>query len=261
MESLYGCEVKVVQVEHGKEPLILLSHMSNEVVYEKGLRNHQDAAEYVLYRIRIDSKYGTLRASNISAPNVAKSDSYFFIHNSEASLIKSSTISSSEIHHIYHLCENILSQRKLLGTTINTIDNSTHFKELSIFNISRPSLNHLYNAIFFRCSCSLGYYNIEHLEAFSQEDLRPDCVVILDCRPGPFFMWKGSEASDVVIQLTFRAIDLRKKRNVEKEDCEIITIEQGKESNEFTMYFNVWEDESEPEPTNSYLNKMKELKV
>jgi hypothetical protein len=255
--------MKVVHVEHGKEPLILLSHMSNEVVYEKGLRNQLDTSELVLYRLRIDSKYGTLRACNISTstPTVSQSDSYFIIHNTKASLIKRSSTPSSEIDHLYHLCQTILSRRKLFGTNINTIDSSTPWKEFPNFNISSTSSNQFDNAVFFRCSCSLGYFSIEHLGAFSQEDLRSDCVVILDCRPGPFFLWKGCEASDVVIHLTFKAIDLRKSRNGVKDDCHIIIIEQGKEPHDFIMYFNVWEDQTDLEPSNSFLNRMKELKV
>jgi hypothetical protein len=255
--------MKVVHVEHGKEPLILLSHMSNEVVYEKGLRNQLDATEMVLYRLRIDPKYGTLRACNIStpAPTVAQSDSYLIIHNSTASLIKCRSMSSPENDGLYRLCQTILSKRKLFGTNIKTIDSSTPWKEFPMFNISSTSLNQFENAVFFRCSCSLGYFSIEHLGAFSQEDLRSDCVIILDCRPDTFFLWKGIEASDVVIQLTFKAIDLRKSRNGVKDDCHIIIIEQGKEPFDFIMYFNVWEDQADLEPSNSYLNRLKELNL
>lgn len=263
VQSLYGCEMKVVHVDHGKEPLILLSHLSNEVVYEKGFRNQQDTAEYVLYRIRIDAKYGTIRSCNVSPPvtHLAKSDSYFIIQNNRASLIKGSEISSSVISNLYKLCEKILCRRKLSDTTITTIDASAPLDEFPIFKRSGLSFNYFNHALFFRCSCALGYYSIEHLGAFSQEDLRPDCVVILDCSPGLFFMWIGNEASDVVTQLTLKAIDLKKTRNDGKADCKPITIEQGKEPQDFIMYFNVWEDESELEPTNSYLSKMKELSL
>lgn len=264
VKSLYGCDLRVVHVEYGKEPLMLLSHLSNQVVYEKGFRNQKDIAEHVLYRIRIDSKYGTRRACNISAPAsyLSKSDSYLIIENNKANLIRSCTISQSEFSYLYQLCQSILLHRNLSAISSDiSVDSITPLKEPSFFKISDKIENQLCQPLFFRCSCSLGYYSIEHLAVFSQDDLRPDCVVILDCRPGNFFMWKGKEASDVVIQLSLRAIDQKVARADVRMDFNIIHIEQGKEPDNFSIYFNVWEDEFEPEPTNSFLIKMKDLKV
>lgn len=256
--------MRVVHVEHGKEPLILLSHISNEIVYERGYRNHQhDPADSILYRIRIDPKYGTIRAVNVSAPApyIVNSDSYLIIHNATANLIKSCTISQSEFTNLYQMCHSILLHRNLSCISTISVDDTTPSKELSFFKISETVPNQLCQPIFFRCSCALGYYSIEHLGVFSQEDLRQDCVVILDCSPGNLFMWKGSEASDVVIQLTLRAIDQKKTRSVDRQGLNIVNIEQGKEPDDFVIYFNVWEDETEPEPTNSYLIKMKDLTI
>ena len=249
--------MKVVHVDPGKEPLILLSHLSNEVIYEKGLRNQLYQSKTELYRLRIDSKFGTVRVWDVSdpIPYLVDSDSHFIIYDHKATLYKSRGI--SEASNLYRICKSILCQKKL-EIPINIVENSSLIA-FPTFKMENINLNPIYTPQFFRCSCALGYYSIEYLGVFSQDDLRPDCVVVLDCRPGPLFLWKGNEASDVVTQLTFRAIDIKRLKLEEKEDCPLLTVEQGKEPADFVVYFNVWEDEPNAEPSNSFLIQMKNL--
>jgi hypothetical protein len=69
---------------------------------------------------------------------------------------------------------------------------------------------HLTASRLFRCCCSLGYFSIEEIIGCGQDDLREDTCCILEVPPlNKLFLWRGREASDVVLSLTLKSISFR----------------------------------------------------
>ncbi|KAJ3212800.1 hypothetical protein HDU82_006432, partial [Entophlyctis luteolus] len=61
----------------------------------------------------------------------------------------------------------------------------------------------------FICSCEDGYFRVKELAVCAQKYLITSCCTIIDIgRYSPIFLWKGRNASDVVIRMSRRAAEV-----------------------------------------------------
>ncbi|KAJ3027717.1 UNVERIFIED_CONTAM: hypothetical protein HDU68_003249, partial [Siphonaria sp. JEL0065] len=59
------------------------------------------------------------------------------------------------------------------------------------------------------CSCIKGYFSVEELPHYDQMNLDTSCCAILDPGPhSPVYLWHGSSASDVVVKLSRKAVEV-----------------------------------------------------
>lgn len=134
---------------------------------------------------------------------------------------------------------------------------------------------------FLRCSCSEGYFSVEEVLHHQTYDLKSDTCVILDPgAPKCCYVWMGQDASDVVIKLTRKSVEVwldnladgrkmtssmpvngvdssfktRALPRLPRKEGHVVWIRQGFEDMEFKAFFYGWDDEDR-DPRSIYLEK------
>ncbi|KAJ3229851.1 hypothetical protein HDU81_004971 [Chytriomyces hyalinus] len=104
------------------------------------------------------------------------------------------------------------------------------------------------------CSCNKGFFSIQEVVHYDQADLDTSCCGLLD--PGshaPVFLWIGANASDVVIKLSRKAVQVWLETLGEGRsswcgqldggvvvEWGVITVFEGQENDEFRSMFHGW---------------------
>ncbi|KAJ3243644.1 hypothetical protein HDU78_000257 [Chytriomyces hyalinus] len=104
------------------------------------------------------------------------------------------------------------------------------------------------------CSCNKGFFSIQEVVHYDQADLDTSCCGLLD--PGshaPVFLWIGANASDVVIKLSRKAVQVWLETLAEGRsswcgqleggvvvEWGVITVVEGQENDEFRSMFHGW---------------------
>jgi hypothetical protein len=298
----YGCQVKITPVEFGREPLSLLSHLKNELVYTLGGSKEQGDVE--LFHLRVDPVFETVRACQLKTLSLRflSQDGYFFRFKKSIRKVwlwLGKKVTHDEEDRMETLCGDQLvhDEETLQIIRESDIDELREFETLlesSDLKVTHPPVSLESSPRFFQCSCSLGYFSIkESSPHFGQNDLLEDtcCLLFveLDSDRKEIWVWKGREASDVVSQLTLKAVHLyllKRESVVSLEDslsslfssslslnmekdmdslyilgtCIKIT-EQGRESLEFVSLFLGWDWSlfERVEPSNRYRDSLREL--
>lgn len=215
VSAQYSCPVKIIYVDPGKEPIMLLAHLTNASMYMLGnVSLDNDVSSNVIYHIRVEPRHGTIRAYEFLPKEIHfTSEDVFLIGNSDAcSLWIGKDVKQFEDKLTQFISSHFPS---LSWTTIHqdTLDSEKWMATLSsTFTIHPrgPFDIHLTASRLFRCCCSLGYFSIEEIVGFGQDDLREDTCCILEVQPlNKLFLWRGREASDVVLSLTLKSISFR----------------------------------------------------
>lgn len=96
----------------------------------------------------------------------------------------------------------------------------------------------------FRCTSSLGYFNVEEIYDFSQQDLLVDDVFILDTYT-TVFVWVGSKSSEYEKKETFNAANeyLKSSGSGDRVGTPIVNVHCGEEPAIFTCNFLAWDDD------------------
>jgi hypothetical protein len=209
----YSCSVKIIYVDPGKEPMMLLAHVRNSVLYR--LTPEDTASQSVTYQIRIEPRSGTLRAYEIQLAKEIHftSDDVFLIETPDVCSLWIGKAALQFRDRISGFLDSNFPSLEWDTIEQDTIESEKWLASLSsTLNIHPrgPFDIHLTSSRLFRCCCSLGYFSIEEITGFGQEDLREDTCCLLDIAPlNKLFLWRGREASDVVLSLTLKSISLR----------------------------------------------------
>jgi hypothetical protein len=111
------------------------------------------------------------------------------------------------------------------------------FKESQVEEYRPPRL--------FQCSNARGYFYVEEIFDFDQEDLIEDDVMILDAF-FEVFVWIGDGAN---VEEKKRALETAKEyvdsdpTDRTSEDCAIMVVKQGREPPNFTCHFGAWDED------------------
>ena len=94
----------------------------------------------------------------------------------------------------------------------------------------------------FHCSNATGIFRVEEILAFTQRDLVPEDIMMLDVGVA-IFIWVGSESNDKEkAQTLVMAGDyLSSDPSSRDSDIPIITVKQGSEPPNFTGHFGAWD--------------------
>lgn len=213
--SQYSCPVKIIYVDPGKEPMMLLAHLHNSALYHLGVTSSSDVpVGSIMYQIRIEPQFGILRAYEVQSKEIQfTSEDAFLIgtHDSCSLWIGESLASSTDkineflVSHFPGLEWVVLAQgTEISGKWIVSLTSTANIHTRGPFDI------HLTSSRLFRCCCSLGYFSIEEITGYGQDDLREDTCCILEVPPlNKLFLWRGREASDVVLSLVLKSISHR----------------------------------------------------
>jgi hypothetical protein len=289
----------------GREPLSLLSHLKNEVVYTLGGGGSKGKDDVEIFHLRVDPVFDTVRACQLKTPSLRllSQDGYFFRFKESLRKIwlwMGKTVTREQEERMEVLCGDQLVQNEEVLHVLKEGDHQgmEEFQALlqsSNLKLIEPHVSLLSPPRFFQCSCSLGYFSIKESSShFGQTDLLEDtcCLLFVDLEKEgrQIWVWKGREASDVVSQLTLKAVHLYLLKresvvsledslsslfssslslNMDKDqdsvhilDTCIKLIEQGKESLEFVSLFLGWDWSlfERVEPSNRYKQSLVELK-
>ncbi|KAK6623318.1 hypothetical protein RUM43_009170 [Polyplax serrata] len=108
--------------------------------------------------------------------------------------------------------------------------------------LSNPEM--AYPARLFHCSNASGYFKAEEILDFSQCDLVPNDVMVLDIGHA-VFIWVGRGANKTERVEAPKLVEKYLKTDPRGRDleCPIVTIQQGREPPNFTGFFGAWDDD------------------
>ena len=218
IQSMYQLPIKIVHIEQGKEPLSFLSHVSNRVLYHQGTLKSHPSTLFCIYHLHLDSKYGTIRAYQLSSKLSSKR---IHLNSHDAYLCIGLNSSLNSAKNVLWIGKDLQQLEEFKEASMKLIHPSTDLEisqEDSFWNsfqnqmsISGPLNGKPKDPRFFKCSCSLGFFSIEEIPLYTQQDLRPDTCCVLEfldfeCTDHSIFLWRGKEASEVVYTLTLKSI-------------------------------------------------------
>lgn len=256
VEKMYHCPIHVEYLNQHRESFGLLAHLDNVCVYHLGSRQKwlsldKNEKKSKLYHIRKDLRYKTLRAIEVDKNffNLISND-YFFLYTgvidylwvgSEASREDIDTLQDvidlvqsldlDELPEITVLKEGNESDDfwNLLNNPDDQDKSNSDIKtSLKISIKDRPVLR-ISDRRFIKCSCEAGFFQLEDIPFFTQNDLQNDNAVIL-MTEFVNYLWAGNQASQVLINRTLKIAETYNEK--------VEYIQQGKESDIFKAYFH-----------------------
>jgi len=126
--------------------------------------------------------------------------------------------------------------------------------ELSVGNLE---------ARLFQCTDRTGVFKVDEIEDFTQDDLDPDDVMLLDAQTS-VFVWIGAgstenerqKASGLAVEYIKAADDGRTDGG---RDVPVYVVDAGAEPIQFTLHFHGWDDAKARENDDVYSRKLREL--
>ncbi|KNC98336.1 uncharacterized protein SPPG_06729 [Spizellomyces punctatus DAOM BR117] len=233
VQDMYGCSVRVVHLEQGKEPIALLAHLDNSMVVHRGSRARFGKQDRMvesgwkrskMYHIRTDARYRTTRAVEVlprTSSMVSRDCFYIYslVKGVSSFLWRGKGVSKEEIRKAEGIVEKILQLHGVVYEASTTCRPAPQGLEPSgFFNLIEPPHGPVPSGTeyyyvppprFLRCSCTQGYFSIEEITHWSQVDLHSDTCVILDPgAPRKLWVWVGSGTSDVVKKLCRKSVEV-----------------------------------------------------
>jgi len=126
--------------------------------------------------------------------------------------------------------------------------------ELSVGNLQ---------ARLFQCTDRTGVFKVDEIEDFTQDDLDPDDVMLLDAQSA-VFVWIGAgstenerqKASGLAVEYIKAADDGRTEGG---RDVPVYVVDAGAEPIQFTLHFHGWDDAKARDDNDVYSRKLREL--
>uniref|UniRef100_A0A6B2KXM5 HP domain-containing protein n=1 Tax=Arcella intermedia TaxID=1963864 RepID=A0A6B2KXM5_9EUKA len=265
-----GCTL--VRIAQGKEPEHFLTHFAGYMCTRTGKREEwqkENEGKPRLYHVRGTNEMDTT-AQQIEAKAFSLNSNDVFVLDSAADTVYVWNGKGANAHEV-KMGEMIIGrlvdndkpkQRKIIPEGSETEDfwkllgGKGHYSnepELAVGDI---------HAKLFHCTDRTGSFKVVEIEDFTQDDLDPDDVYILDAH-NSVFVWigSGSTANERTKGSTLAVEYIKAADDGRVETCPIYVVDAGTEPVQFTLHFHGWDDSKAKKQVDVYSRKLIELNL
>lgn len=274
-DSMNGEPVQV-RVVQNKEPNHFLALFKGRMVVHHGgvasaFNNRSDVSTIDLEGVGLYHVHGT-SAINTRAAQVAatasslNSGDTFILRTPDAIHVWQGAASNDEERQVAHNIANVIKGNRAVHT-VNEDSESDAFWEALGGKGDYPRVKTIDQAAYeprlFHCTtASRGYFTVEEIPDFSQEDLINDDVMLLDAYD-EIYVWVGHDATkeerDKAITTALEYV--KNAKDGRSADTPIFKVLAGSEPPNFTCHFHGWNDEKASNFADPYLKKLGQLKT
>jgi hypothetical protein len=234
--EMYGCNITVFHVLQGREPLSLLAHLDNMITLHRGHsseRTEKESDETRLYQIRIDQKYDTARAAEISFENLVfnSCDFYFICDRNQSYLWIGKNADVEQLEYVKDLIFTIDKETDYVIINQEDPDSNWKYQNIPIYNLNIKVTR------FLRCSSTRGFFEVEDIPIYTQDDCRSNSIIFFD-EGASIYVWKGMDSS-AVSNFATQSLNIYLAQKTQATPT-IVNVAEGAEPLHFRALFLGW---------------------
>lgn len=274
-DSMNGEPVQV-RVVQNKEPNHFLALFKGRMVVHHGgvasaFKNRSDSATIDLEGVGLYHVHGTsavnTRAAQVAAAASSLNSGDTFILRTDSSIyVWQGAASNAEERQVAHNIAQVIKGNRAVHTVDEDGEPDTFWEALG-GKTDYPRLKTVdqtaYEPRLFHCTTAQrGYFTVEEIPEYSQEDLINDDVMLLDAYD-EVYVWVGHDATkeerDKAITTALEYV--KNAKDGRSADTPIFRVLAGSEPPSFTCHFLGWNEEKASNFADPYLKKLGQLKT